>query len=56
MAKFELIDTEEKFELRVNGEPMPYIVGYEIEATPFNRKLNIELSIPKEDLKVQVET
>lgn len=56
MAKFELIDTKEKFELKVNGEPMPYIVGYKIEATPFNRKLNIELNIPKEDLKVQVET
>ncbi|EHR33472.1 hypothetical protein [Helcococcus kunzii] len=53
MEKFELIDTKEKFELKVNGEPIPNIVGYKIEATPFNKKLYLELDIPKKDIKVQ---
>lgn len=56
MKKFELIDSSEKFELRVNGEPIPNIVGYKIEAAPFNKKLYLELDIPKKDIKVQVLT
>ena len=54
MENYELTDSKEKFELKINGVPIRCVIGYKVEGTPCVTKLTVELEIPKENIKVQV--
>lgn len=50
---YDLVDSKEKFELKINGVPIKCVSSYKLEGTPFEKKLFLELSIPSENIKVQ---
>lgn len=51
--KYELIDDENKFELKINGISINFVNSYKLVGTPFEKKLFLELSIPSENITVQ---
>ncbi|MFM1580865.1 hypothetical protein ABGF48_01425 [Helcococcus bovis] len=53
MEKFELTDTKEKFELKINGVPINFVKEYKIEGTPYEKQLTIKFVIPTENIKFQ---
>lgn len=55
-TKYELIDTPNKFELKINGQTIPHITAYKIDAEPGIKKLTITVKIPNEDITTRVST
>lgn len=54
--KLELIDTEEKFSLKIGGNEIPYITGYTITAKAKEMPyvdLVLELSIPRKEIIIE---
>lgn len=49
---YELIDTKEQFELKINGVPINCVREYEIKGTPEVKELTIKFSIPSENIKI----
>lgn len=55
MDTFELTDTKEKFELKINGNVIPNITGYKLETYHSHTNINLELSFPNRIVQIKKE-
>lgn len=55
MDTFELTDTKEKFELKINGNVIPNITGYKLETYHSYTNINLELSFPNRIVQIKKE-